>query len=113
MLISDWSSDVCSSDLGEGRSCEASLVPDHADTAADLWRLEKCPRQIHRILRRDDLLRAVQPGSRATQSQSSWADRKSVVKGKSVSVRVDLGGRRILKTNRDNRYATMLSKHSI
>src|SRR3546814_9796247 len=78
MLISDWSSDVCSSDLGEGRSCEASLVPDHADTAADLWRIEKCPRQIHRILRRDDLLRAVQPGSRATQRQSSWAGVESV-----------------------------------
>src|SRR3546814_2330351 len=60
MRISDWSSDVCSSDL------------------ADLWRIEKCPRQIHRILRRDDLLRAVQPGSRATQRQSSWAGVESV-----------------------------------
>src|SRR3546814_13747014 len=29
----------------------------------------------------------------------SQPDRKSVVSGKSVSVRVDLGGRRILKTN--------------
>src|SRR3546814_19246832 len=44
MRISDWSSDVCSSDL----------------------------------LRRDDLLRAVQPGSRATQRQSSWAGVESV-----------------------------------
>src|SRR3546814_16933715 len=28
-----------------------------------------------------------------------WRDRKSVVSGKSVSVRVDLGGRRIIKKN--------------
>src|SRR3546814_12239191 len=36
------------------------------------------------------------------QSQAQWLmanqDRKSVVSGKSVSVRVDLGGRRIIKT---------------
>src|SRR3546814_18363508 len=35
--------------------------------------------------------------------QSKWlteADRKSVVSGKSVSVRVDLGGRRIIKTKK-------------
>src|SRR3546814_12805484 len=30
----------------------------------------------------------------------SYADRKSVVEGKSVSVRVDLGGRRIIKKKR-------------
>src|SRR3546814_12633334 len=29
--------------------------------------------------------------------QALWEDRKSVVSGKSVSVRVDLGGRRIMK----------------
>src|SRR3546814_14459833 len=33
----------------------------------------------------------------ATASLSSQLDRKSVVQGKSVSVRVDLGGRRIIK----------------
>src|SRR3546814_14473862 len=34
------------------------------------------------------------------------ADRKSVVSGKSVSVRVDLGGRRILKTKPKNTKTT-------
>src|SRR3546814_19757565 len=33
----------------------------------------------------------------------AFADRKSVVYGKSVSVRVDLGGRRILKKKNQNR----------
>src|SRR3546814_11152015 len=31
-------------------------------------------------------------------------DRKSVVSGKSVSVRVDLGGRRIIKKNKQKKY---------
>src|SRR3546814_11017458 len=31
---------------------------------------------------------------------SRWIDRKSVVSGKSVSVRVDLGGRRIIKNKK-------------
>src|SRR3546814_15300882 len=37
--------------------------------------------------------------------RGSWTDRKSVVSGKSVSVRVDLGGRRSIKKN------TQRSKH--
>src|SRR3546814_11035405 len=36
-----------------------------------------------------------------------WLDRKSVVYGKSVSVRVDLGGRRIIKKNKNyHRYSS-------
>src|SRR3546814_17510779 len=35
-----------------------------------------------------------------------FADRKSVVEGKSVSVRVDLGGRRIIK-KKNNNYTTI------
>src|SRR3546814_19686642 len=46
-----------------------------------------CPRRSHRLLHL-----AEQPG-----------DRKSVVSGKSVSVRVDLGGRRIIKTKKKTR----------
>src|SRR3546814_19407732 len=37
-------------------------------------------------------------------SDSNGGDRKSVVSGKSVSVRVDLGGRRIIK--KQNKYST-------
>src|SRR6056297_4231062 len=61
LLRSDWSSDVCSSDLaGEG---------DEEQGGA-----------------------AVQGGGGRDHLRSG--DRKSVVEGKSVSVRVDLGGRR-------------------
>src|SRR3546814_19722073 len=38
-------------------------------------------------------------------------DRKSVVEGKSVSVRVDLGGRRILKKKKETRRQTQASMH--
>src|SRR3546814_12971816 len=133
MRISDWSSDVCSSDLG-----------DHADQPL----AEREPRHMHRFLlesaRRkkferaaaqqvdrtdfamktfpddpDDLvdlaLRArprrhhlVQTGQDGTGGlgggRGRWRgvrhrhpDRKSVVEGKSGSVRVDLGGRRSIK----------------
>src|SRR3546814_16866541 len=105
MRISDWSSDVCSSDLGlvlrgpgAAGADRARAGPDRrAAVAQDPGR----PRRgrvpaadLHEAARRppDGVLRT----DRA-------ADRKSVVQGKSESVRVDLGGRRnIKKTNHKN-----------
>src|SRR3546814_13757732 len=80
MRISDWSSDVCSSDLrsGTGRNDRQRRNEQIADD-----REPQRARGDHRIL-----------GYRA--------DRKSVVEGKSVSVRVDLGGRRIIKKQKNN-----------
>src|SRR3546814_15846906 len=48
------------------------------------------------------------PAGRHTRALHMWPqpatiDRKSVVEGKSVSVRVDLGGRRILKKKKPNK----------
>src|SRR3546814_18546560 len=71
MRISDWSSDVCSSDL----------------TGRPLHRRRHEPDEQGR----DDRFR----GERAGEAQR---DRKSVVSGKSVSERVALGGSRIIKT---------------
>src|SRR3546814_13208975 len=73
MRISDWSSDVCSSDL-----------PDHGPA----WR--------HLLLRGRGRGDRTQSDAWSPQTEIS-GDRKSVVLGKSVSVRVDLGGRRIIK----------------
>src|SRR3546814_14255939 len=39
-------------------------------------------------------------------------DRKSVVSGKSVSVRVDLGGRRIIKKTKKNKQNQEQNKHT-
>src|SRR3546814_16365844 len=70
MRISDWSSDVCSSDLTDGPN--GLKRPAWASNADNWW-------------------------------HPSPEDRKSVVQGKSGSVRVDLGGRRIIKKKRIRR----------
>src|SRR3546814_13506340 len=123
--ISDWSSDVCSSDLGIGRSvhdrrgtglCGLRLAPErNAGCRCGARSLYPCAGGLIMLLlafalaylgmtllcltmnrHRGALLRADTrlPGPAILRS----LDRTSVVSGKSVSVRVDLGGRRIIKT---------------
>src|SRR3546814_20112089 len=100
MRISDWSSDVCSSDLYPPTTPYPGLTPTGEPHE---------PREIHRPRqglppggsdRRDpDEPSADQPGAspQGAARGSRGQDRKSVVSGKSVSVRVDLGGRRSFK----------------
>src|SRR3546814_13300045 len=98
MRISYWSSDVCSSDLAAAND--------------DL---------IHRASLADARGRASGGGDCGAQGDVRWRpiaalfiivtpdlirDRKSVVSGKSVSVRVDLGGRRIIKKKITTRTIT-------
>src|SRR3546814_15316542 len=108
MRISDWSSDVCSSDLrfkvagldcqNEIRALRAAVGPIVGgddklsfDTKAGL--MEVAVGDPNLVI---DITQAVDAtGMRAHLLPER--DRKSVVSGKSVSVRVDLGGRRILK----------------
>src|SRR3546814_20785245 len=95
MRISDWRSDVCSADL----------------EAAEPWRVEHRLRQDQAIGHHDGgiglergkfglgfcrLQRDRMAGGQA-MALGRRLDRKSVLEGKSVSVRVDLGGRRILQ----------------
>src|SRR3546814_19147303 len=100
MRISDWSSDVCSSDLGRTSdqadpSFPIPLIP--FIPAASLERVM----QVHRPLRigaaAATVAGAVVVDLQPRLQRQARLDRKSVVKGKSVSIRVDLGGRRILK----------------
>src|SRR3546814_9024745 len=85
MRISDWSSDVCSSDLHHtpespaSPGCEALLTPESTPA-------ESPP---------GGARRHCSAGAPATRR--SPGDRKSGVSGTSVSVRVDLGGRSIIK----------------
>src|SRR3546814_17949098 len=85
LRISDWSSDVCSSDLG--------------DVAAP--RRQGARRRGHDALAQHDLARARLDEARKQAQRrgldAARGDRKSGGKGKSVSGRVDLGGRRIIK----------------
>src|SRR3546814_20920144 len=95
MRISDWSSDVCSSDLNHPKSYSiaALLHPELANEFEALqdrlrdqilltWQRELNARRGHGGLIREDI-----------------TDRKSGVVGKRVSVRVDLGGSLIIKKN--------------
>src|SRR3546814_16602041 len=95
MRISDWSSDVCSSDLrptDPGRLRESDCGSHNRGGQAP---------SRYRYLLGTDRLRRVRPARRPSGHACSGSkDRKSVVEGKSVSVRVDIGGRRIIKTKK-------------
>src|SRR3546814_11044875 len=87
MLISDWSSDVCSSDLFVGvgqRACSTQHLNG-----------DECVGGKRVVGGQGDRSEGER---RATKSDRPRPlDRKSVGSGKSVSVRVDLGGRRSIK----------------
>src|SRR3546814_21105315 len=117
MRISDWSSDVCSADLpcrslgaaprpGCGAALPAARAPRPADRhlAAAVPRLVgdragRCGGQPRSIMAALSLLR-----------RRRRPDRKSVVEGKSVSVRVDVGGRRIIKKKKKSNHAGQKQK---
>src|SRR3546814_13861256 len=101
MRISDWSSDVCSSDL-----CSSAASPYESDRSRpqeESHDPQVPPRQSPPC--HDIPLPAFHGGGPDRECERQhpglyrpkWRDRKSVVEGKSVSVRVDLGCRRILK----------------
>src|SRR3546814_16638950 len=110
MRISDWSSDVCSSDLVTEQSARMLEV-----ARASALAIQEGPVDGHqsRIICYRGEHRRSEPGQsppakRRSRSEAQAVrcnidrpipqiDRTSAVSGKSVSVRVDLGGRRILK----------------
>src|SRR3546814_17031704 len=123
MRISDWSSDVCSSDLievgarqHEGAARFRHLGAVHGEVAVDVqrrWRPQAGTVQHRRTeqdVEVDDVLAeekvhiGAAVGSQelleieaVARAQLLAEDRKSVVAGKSVTVRVYLGGRRMIK----------------
>src|SRR3546814_5423995 len=102
--ISDWSSDVCSSDLvrTKRRDAETGAVGafacDPAQGPLGDMRYQKCvPSSMIRIaVSGQGQVEGVQAVPHC-RLQRWTSDRKRDVAGKGVSVRVDLGGRRILK----------------
>src|SRR3546814_17513727 len=90
MRISDWSSDVCSSDLIEWQEpSQRQLRAAIQHVALELGDNERQPRDLGGEWAQFNTTK-IGEGDVAL-------DRKRVVEGKSVSVRVDLGGRRIIK----------------
>src|SRR3546814_13000028 len=100
MRISDWSSDVCSSDLRSGHAV------DQADADQEQGGRDQVDGDVvHPRLDAGDpgavQNQAVGGGQQHPEEDEEIeqvaGDRKSVGKGKSVSERVVLGGRRIIK----------------
>src|SRR3546814_19160929 len=107
MRISDWSSDVCSSDLQAGldqATAKLRAADLHADLGqhslglvddpADELRGQDLESRAHHAA----MVRPIDPGHRPVACD----DRKRVVLGKSVSVLFDLGGRRNIKKTLSN-----------
>src|SRR3546814_11405898 len=105
MRISDWSSDVCSSDLEtlaflalaarrgpRGNGWEVGVVANvHHHVGFVVADRDADPAV---VMQRDAGLGLTVGADEVT---AGCGDRKSVVEGKGVSGRVDLGGRRIIK----------------
>src|SRR3546814_16918432 len=89
MRISDWSSDVCSSDLADDAANYGGIGAGEIIAGAVVLG------GLAAILSSSDNDRYDRSDARYRRE-----DRKSVGSGKRVSVRVDLGGRRIIKKNK-------------
>src|SRR3546814_13231026 len=108
MRISDWSSDVCSSELPAVAGRNLLAGHDRLTTHAVYDR----ERVVERDLRDGDGGSLVGPGDAVYRQvvelfTVGFGDRKSVVSGKSVAVRLDLGGRRIIKKKITDKFSTL------
>src|SRR3546814_15053073 len=109
MRISDWSSDVCASELLQTLELWDTRVTDEGLAhLAGMRNLKRLNLQNTKItdkgigqLRSLTVLESIKLGKKevtdAGLSPLCAGDRKSAVQGTSVSVRVDLGGRRFIK----------------
>src|SRR3546814_20124282 len=106
MRISDWSSDVCSSDLlGDVVAALHRAAVVEEDEWPSGMRAERAQQIADRQVPPKGGSGGGSEGGRGgggrvrhvALGKGRHLDRKSVVEGKSVSVRVDLGGRRIIK----------------
>src|SRR3546814_14827187 len=109
MRISDWSSDVCSSDLlkcsADSRRprplcCCARQRGRQAGRSAAQGPGQGGVQMVKTAVKTRDGGKG--PGGKIGARRTAAQDRKSVVSGKSVSVRVDLGGRRIINKKKSN-----------
>src|SRR3546814_3523244 len=97
MRISDWSSDVCSSDLSNNCCVDIvvlSVLLDSIVVADESIHLSAAGQGSWVVVVGSAIDRLL---CARVLFGTKYTDRKSVVSGQSVSVRVDLGGRSIIK----------------
>src|SRR3546814_20514243 len=126
MGISDWSSDGCSSDLsgdqagritGSGKMPVRSAPPPHGHfpsrSAGITFSTLARGAGLSQLARKA----APPPSSRTRNTRRAidiraiWQDRKSVVEGRSVSVRESVGGRGIINKKSTSQYNAMYNKN--
>src|SRR3546814_15080106 len=106
MRISDWSSDVCSSDLVRPARPPRQPIARGCDGGGRSRRLRGRPGAT--AVRRTEEAPVAGPAVAVTGTAVAarrtlrQPDRKSVLEGKSVSVRVNLGGLRIFTKKNNN-----------
>src|SRR3546814_11912021 len=122
MRISDWSSDVCSSDLWieAGRLLlneQPQTRTRHPVVAGDRIELDAEPERDETIEAQDipievvHLDKSIAIINKPPGLTVHPGDRKSVVSGKSVSVRVDIGGRSNLKKKTQHTQRHCIQRH--
>src|SRR3546814_17707434 len=109
MRISDWSSDVCSSDLPS--FYRLRVREDNLADIPDLGRpplARMSPRErwkaVHHMAYGDirTISLPLSVADTIARAEALARDRTSAVEGRSVSVRLDLGGRRIISKKQNN-----------
>src|SRR3546814_15929519 len=110
MRISDWSSDVCSSDLAVTQiEQQLGAVVQLLESVPNLKQVLHHPQigqeaklDLFKNSFKDELSGVVYTTIQLLldRGRATILDRKSVVSGKSGSVRVDCGGRRIINTKK-------------
>src|SRR3546814_13413770 len=115
MRISDWSSDVCSSDL----PCGGGAI-DHAVVVAQRQRQHQPRRKLLAVPQRLGLrfgdtknrhFRGVDDRGECGAANAAARARKSVVSGKRVSERVELGGCRVINKTKITSKPTDKNKY--
>src|SRR3546814_18230505 len=107
MRISDWSSDVCSSDLLPERLRQVGIaeILDHVEALAGQGARHEAAHRPGLVLRAEQVgkhvadLHAVSVNTEEAVAVRLRSEERRV--GKEVSVRVDLGGRRSLKKKKE------------
>src|SRR3546814_11713786 len=108
MRISDWSSDVCSSDLTRLHPGSEQMHPDVQVAEARAESALEAGQDLGHVDAQFELhahvLAFLPRQGTAGIDEHVLRDRKSVVEGKMVSVRVDLGGGTISKKKKTIQY---------